>query len=107
VPGSRLEAAVSGLVARARMYERMAHDQRPWTAWVRGATCSVFLTMERHECDDRIVFTTYLNTPVGGASAVEIWSGGDMLASVPLSPLLDAPFRVVFALAIEDTELAA
>jgi hypothetical protein len=106
VPGSRLEAAVSGLVARARLFERVTHDQHPWQAWIRGEY-SVCLHLERHECSDRIVLVGYLHTPVKSVTSVEIWCGEDMLMCYPVAMPEAGPFRVAFALAIEDTELAA
>jgi hypothetical protein len=107
MPGSRLEAAVSGLVARARLYERVLHDTRTWDARVQGSDCSVFLPLIRHECEDRIVMVGYLHAPVQSVTVVEIWSGNDMVQCYPVDPPQDGPFRVSFCVAAEDAELAA
>jgi hypothetical protein len=107
MPGSRLEAAVSSLVTRARLYERIAHDARPWTAWIRSADCSMAIDLARHEHNDRIVLTGYLRTPLRGITAVEIWSGDFMAVCRIIDPPQDGPVRVCFALEIEDSELAA
>jgi hypothetical protein len=115
VPGSRLEAAVGVMVARARLYERVVHDHGPWGAIVHGqppypGAPSVLMhsmTMERHEHGDRVVLTGYLHEQMSGITAVDIWCRGEMMLSWPVDPPRDSPVRITIDLSIEDAELAA
>lgn len=115
MPGPRLEGAVSSMAARARLYERMAHDRGPWGAIIHvsqlytGAPLRVAypMSLDRHECGDRVVLTGYLPVPAQGIVAADIWCRGEMLLSWPVSPPQDGPVRLCIELGVEDSQLAA
>jgi hypothetical protein len=103
------------MAARARLYERVAHDPGPWGAVAYGQppypgapeALSYPMTLERHVCGDRIVLNGYLHTPSPGIQAIDLWCRGTMMFSWPVSPPQDGPVRIALDLGIEDTELAA
>lgn len=115
MPGSRLEAAVGVMVARARLYERVVHDRGPWAAIAHGqlpytgapSALAYAIVLERHEHGDRIVLTGYLHEQAAGIRAVDIWCRGELLDSWPVDPPRDGPVRITFDLGVEDAELAA
>jgi hypothetical protein len=102
----RLEKAVSSLVMRAKLYERIAHDPGPWMAVLYGPAF-LRVPLERYLRPDRIVLIGYLREPGARVTAAEIWCGDDMLVSWPVDPPAEAPARVSLTFGIEDAELAA
>ena len=106
--GPRLEQAVSALITRARLYEKIAHDPGPWLAVLYGpASPYLRVPLERYLRPERVVLIGYLHEPGACVTAAEIWCGDDMLVSWPVDPPAPAPARVSIILAIEDTEMAA
>jgi hypothetical protein len=103
---ARFEQAVSRLVTRARLLERLVHDPGPWTAVAAGC-CRVRIPLERHERpDDRIILTGYVSQPCSGIMAVEIWCDGDLVASWP-ADCVSAPVRITLEMGIEDAEVTS
>jgi len=104
------------MAARARLYERMAHDPGPWGAIVHAAgqpgavyftELSYPMTLDRHVCGDRIVLTGYMPVTCPDVRTVDIWCRGDMLVSWPVSPPTGGPVRISFDIGIEAAEQAA
>jgi hypothetical protein len=97
------------MAARARLYERVVHDRGPWAAVVNSRPCQTHsIPLTRHACGDRVVLSGYLNAPVSGVTAVDIWCRGEMLVSWPVSPQQEpTPVRICLELNAEDAELAA
>lgn len=115
MPGPRLEGAIATMAARARLYERMAHDRGPWGAVIHTQQQTFIgapmvrmypMTLTRHEHGDCVVLTGYMSYPVTGIMAVDIWCRGDMVISWPTPPQ-DGPVRLRIELVVEDAELAA
>jgi hypothetical protein len=106
VVGPRLESAISSLILRARLYERIAHDPGPWLAVLHGPA-AIRVPLERYIRPERVVLVGYLREPGARITAAEIWCGDDMLASWPVDPPACAPVRVSLMFGIEDAEIAA
>jgi hypothetical protein len=106
VVGPKLENAVSTLIMRARLYERIAHDPGPWMAVLYGPA-AVRMPLERYIRPERVVLVGYLTAPGARVMAAEIWCGDDMLISWPVDPPAEAPVRVSLMFGIEDAEMAA
>ena len=104
--GPELENAISSLVMRARLYERIAHDPGPWLAVLHGPEV-IRLPLERYTRPERVVLIGYLREPGARVTAAEIWCGDDMLTTWPVDPPADAPLRISLMFGIEDAELAA
>ena len=104
--GPRLEQAISSLITRARLYEKIAHDPGPWLA-VLHDTAALRIPLERYVRPDRVVLIGYLREPGACVRAAEIWCGDDMMASWPVDPPAESPVRVSIILRIEDAEMAA
>jgi hypothetical protein len=115
MPGPRLEGAINAMAARARLYERMAHDRGPWGAVVHareaytGAPHEQMypMVLNRHVCGDRVVLSGYLAAPVTGLRAVDIWCRGELMVSWPVSQPGAGPVRICLDISVEDAELAA
>lgn len=106
MPSPRLETAIAGLLARARLLERAAYDPGPWSAVFHGC-CRVRVPLQRFETDDCIVLTAYLCEPCSHITAVELWCDRDLAASWPADPPRDSPLRFAVNLGIPDVERAA
>jgi hypothetical protein len=106
VVGPRLEQAISSLIMRARLYERIVHDPGPWLAVLYGPAF-IRVPLERYLRPDRVVLIGYLREPGARIIAAEIWCGDDMMASWPVDPPADTPVRVSLMFGIEDAEVAA
>jgi hypothetical protein len=104
--GPRLEQAISTLITRARLYERIAHDPGPWLAVLYGPAF-IRVPLERYVRPERVVLIGYLSEPGARVMAAEIWCGDDMLVSWPVDPPAESPARVSIILRIEDAEMAA
>jgi hypothetical protein len=104
--GPRLEQAVSAVILRARLYERIAHDPGPWLAVLHDPG-SVRVPLERYVRPDRVVLIGYLREPPARFAAVEVWCGDDMLVSWQFDDPARSPSRISIILAIEDDEAAA
>jgi hypothetical protein len=114
MPSPRLEGAIATMAARARLYERMAHDRGPWGAVIHtqrpyaGAPQVLMypVTLTRHVHGDFVILTGYLSYPARGITAIDIWCRGDLVISWP-TPQQDGPVRLRIELGVEDAELAA
>jgi hypothetical protein len=103
--GPRLEQAVSALVTRARLYEKIAHDPGPWLAVLYGPAF-IRVPLERYVRPDRVVLVGYLREPGARIVAAEIWCGLDVLFSWPVDPPAQSPARVSIILAAQEEEAA-
>ena len=106
VVGPKLESAISTLVARAKLYERIAHDPGPWLAVLYGPGF-IRMPLERYVRPDRVVLVGYLTEPGAEIIAAEIWCRDDLLISWPVNPPAGTPVRVSLIFGIEDAEMAA
>jgi hypothetical protein len=104
---AELELRISQLVARARLLERLLHDDGPWYAVIHGCRRHLIsLTRQVLADDGRIMLSGYLREPCRSAASADIFCREDLVTSrdIPLSP---APFRMTLMVGVEDTEIAA